>query len=109
MAIHILTRGQPNPPKSMIASFTVHRSFRRRRKKKKMEAAAAISGSSRRILFPKYSPNAMKSAAATEIFSTFSPLLIKSMATQKPLPSAAKTVSSRKVSSIVHHPLSYQF
>ncbi|GAV74856.1 DUF1118 domain-containing protein, partial [Cephalotus follicularis] len=35
---------------------------------------------------------------STRSYATFSSLVIKSMATQKPLPSAAKTVSSKKVS-----------
>ncbi|CAK7323218.1 unnamed protein product [Dovyalis caffra] len=55
----------------------------------KMESTALCG--SRGLLFV-YSST--KAAAITDINP--SPLLIKSMATQKPLPSAAKTVSSRK-------------
>ncbi|RQP00654.1 hypothetical protein POPTR_015G058600v4 [Populus trichocarpa] len=45
-------------------------------------------------------PFRMKAAAAAISHTNSSPLLIKSMASQKPLPSAAKTVSSRKSSNV---------
>ncbi|XP_065879092.1 uncharacterized protein [Euphorbia lathyris] len=60
-----------------------------------MESTAIYGNSSRAIPF-LYSSHKMKPAFLYNNFSNYAPVLIKSMATQKPLPSAAKTTSSKK-------------
>ncbi|XP_027338748.1 uncharacterized protein LOC113852628 isoform X2 [Abrus precatorius] len=55
-----------------------------------MEASASICSYCRGIPF--------SFSSATPNSATFSPLLVKSMATPKPLPSVSRTVGSRKVS-----------
>ncbi|KAJ4831841.1 hypothetical protein Tsubulata_017504 [Turnera subulata] len=64
--------------------------------------ATAFSGS-RGIPFIYSSPKRLKTALADNSAS-YSPLLIKCMATQKPSPSAAKTVSAKKNSTVTTSP-----
>ncbi|XWS37263.1 hypothetical protein CRYUN_Cryun19dG0028400 [Craigia yunnanensis] len=66
-----------------------------------MEATAVYS--SKGSPFLCYSRITTK--AKTQNSATFSPFLIQSMATQKPLPSVAKTVGSRKSSNTTVFPL----
>ena len=52
---------------------------------------------------PVINSSTRRNNARTENYATSSTLLIKSMATQKPLPSAAKTIGSKKVSASHPH------
>ncbi|KAJ4713211.1 DUF1118 domain-containing protein [Melia azedarach] len=63
-----------------------------------MEATAICGGSSRRIPFAHSFPK--RSKLTNQKSAACPSLLVHSMATQKPLPSAAKTVSSRKGSMV---------
>lgn len=59
-----------------------------------MEATAVYSSKGSPFLFS----SRITTKKSSQNSATFSPFLIQSMATQKPLPSVAKTVGSRKVS-----------
>ncbi|KAI4343974.1 hypothetical protein L6164_011255 [Bauhinia variegata] len=69
-------------------------------RKKLMEATRAASICSGSRLPLTYSVPGNKSIARRWTSTTFSPFLVKSMATQKPLPSVSLTVGSRKSSTV---------
>ncbi|XP_012470329.1 uncharacterized protein LOC105788135 [Gossypium raimondii] len=69
-----------------------------------MEATAVYSSKGSPFLFSSRITT-KKSFKSSQNAATFSPFLIQSMATQKPLPSGAKTVGSRKGSNSTVFPL----